>query len=276
MDPAPEPLSVPYEPPTEPFIPQDKRAPDLMRSDPFSGPAEPPPPPSSPTPAHAAFAHTRYRFTTGLRAGETAAIRADDDRVLLSYRSFATVVGVVAALISAIVIVAGLAAVVFLLTDGSPLRASVALVLTFTFAYLITLLVPRVQVTLYDDHHPALTISQRSVFPTATYVVAAPNGAALAELRKTFFSRIGRNRWTVAQQGRFVGDAVEESFARALVRKFLGKFSRRFETDFVVRHGGVEVGRIRRTSGDVLEIENDALDRRVAVALATLVLGREP
>jgi hypothetical protein len=223
----------------------------------------------------------RYRFTTGHRAGEVATIRNDAGQVLLSYRSFASVVGIIAALVSGLVLVAGLAAVLFLFIEDDPLRALAALVLTVVFAFFIALLVPRVQVTLYDDGRPALTISQRTAFPSACYAVATPNGATLADLRKTFFSRLGRNRWTIVQDGRQIGEAAEESFGRALVRKFLGKFNRRFETNLFVEHGGLPVGRIIRRPEtedvvDVLELTSDALDRRVAVALALVVLGREP
>jgi hypothetical protein len=226
------------------------------------------------------FAHTRYRFTTGLRSGEVANIRSDDGQVLLSYRSFANVVGIVAALVSGIVTLAGLAAVLFLLAEHSPSRAFVALVLTLIFAFFIALLVPRVNVTLYDEHHPALTISQRTTHPGVSYVVATPNGATLAELRKTAFSRLGRHRWRIVQEGRLLAEAVEESWTRAIVRKALGKFNRRFETNLRIEYGGLDAGRIiRRPEGkgvDLLELTSDALDRRVAVALATLILGREP
>lgn len=189
--------------------------------------------------------------------------------------------GIIAALVSAIVALAGFAAVLFLLAEGAPIRAFAALALTLLFATVIAMLVPRSNVTLYDDQHPALTITQMSVFPTARYFVTTPNGAAIAELRKSFFSRLARNRWTIVQEGRFLGDAVEETFIGALVRKVLGKFSRAFETNLRIAYGGIVAGRIIRRPGaddraDVLELTNDALDRRVAVALATLVLGREP
>ncbi|HKR62998.1 MAG TPA: hypothetical protein VJZ00_04635 [Thermoanaerobaculia bacterium] len=216
-----------------------------------------------------------------MRAGEVANIRGDDDRVLLSYRSFASVTGIVAALVSAIVAVAGIAAVAFLIAEGEPLRAGAAMALTILFAFFIALLVPRVQVTLYDDGRPALTLAQRATFPAATYIVSAPNGASLAELRKSFFSRLGRNRWTIVQDGRQIGEAVEETFSGAILRKFGGKFNRKFEENIRIEHGGLAAGRIVRRPdpqgrADVLEIMSDALDRRVAVALATLVLGREP
>jgi hypothetical protein len=216
-----------------------------------------------------------------LRAGEVAAIRSDDGRVLLSYRSFVSVVGIVATLVSAIVTLAGVAAVLFLIAEESPIRAIVALALTAIFAFFIALLVPRVNVTLYDENHPALTLSQRSIFPTPTYIVAAPNGTILAELRKTFFSRFGRTRWTIWHEGRLLGQAVEESWGSAMLRKILGKFSRRFETNLRIEHGGLEAARILRRPAadgavDILELTNDALDRRVAVAVAALILGREP
>ena len=209
-----------------------------------------------------------------------AHIRGEGEKVLLSYRAFASAVGIVAALVSGIVLVAGLAATAFLIKD-SPLRAAAALVLTLFFAFVISLLVPRINVTLYDDGTPALTISQRAVFPSSSYAVAAPNGAVLAVLRKSPFSRLGRNRWSITQDGRYLGQAVEESFGRAILRKFLGKFSRRFETNMRIEHGGVDAGWIVRRATenarlDTLELRGDALDRRVAVALATVVLGREP
>ena len=232
-------------------------------------------------PSRSPFSATEYRFTSGLRAGEVAPIYDGEGELLLSYRSFASVTGVVAALVSGIVALAGCAAVLFLLAERAPFRALLALILTLAFATVIALLVPRVSVTLYDGQEPALTISQRSVFPGATYVVATPNGTALAELRKSAFSRLGRNRWVIAQEGRYLGDAKEESFFGAMRRKLLGKFNRRFESDVRIVAGGISAGRIIRRPDasarvDVLEVTSDVLDRRVAVALATLILGREP
>ncbi len=201
--------------------------------------------------------------------------------MLLTYRSFASVVPIVAALVCGLVLLAGIAGALFLIEKDSFVMAVVALVLTIAFASFIGLLVPRTNVTLYDDGNPALTISQKSVFPSATFLVATPNGATLATLHKSLLARLGRNRWTITQEGRFLGDAIEESFGGALMRKALGKFSRRFETNVHIQHGGIDVGTIvRRPDGerpvDVLELISDGMDRRVAVALATLILGREP
>lgn len=234
-----------------------------------------------PGPAPGPFAHTEYFFTTGLRSGETAHVRGSGGEVLLTYRSFAGVIGIVAALVAGIVAVAGIASALFLLTRPALLPAIAALLLTVLFSAFIAFLAPRTHVTLYDDAQPALTIAQRSIFPAATYVIAAPNGARLADIRKSPLSRLGRNRWTILHDGRYLGEAAETSFLGALVRKLYGKFSRRFETDLVVTHGGVETARILRRPDaagrvDVLEIFNDTLDRRVLVGVATIILGREP
>jgi len=224
------------------------------------------------------FSQTRYRFTPGLRSGETAHIRDDGGKVLLSYRSFASVIGVIATLITGVVLIAGIAGTLFLIHEKSPLRAIVALALTLAFALLIRYLVPRTNTTLFDDGTPALIITQRAA---ATYVVSAPNGTILGQLRKSPFSFLGRTRWTVTHNGRVLAEAIDESFGRAILRKLYGKFSRRFETNLFIRLPGIEMGKIiRRTNGtgeaDVLELTGDALDRRVAVALATVVFGREP
>jgi hypothetical protein len=207
-------------------------------------------------------------------------VRDASGTIVLTYRSFASVVGILAGLVSGIVLLAGLAAVLFLVAEGAPIRALAALVLTLVFAFTIALLVPRTNVTLYDEAHPALTIAQRSLLPPA-FIVATPNGVRLAELRRRSLSRFGRERWWIVQDGRFVGQAVEESFVRALRRKLLGKFSRRFETNLRIEYGGLAAGAILRRPDaarrvDRLELTTDALDRRVAVALALLILGREP
>src|SRR5829696_7637066 len=78
----------------------------------------------------------------------------------------------------------------------------------------------------------------------------------------------------LAERKRILLERDAESLGRALVRKILGKFDRRFETNMRIAHGGIPVGQIVRRPDaekrmDLLEVTNDALDRRVAVALAT-------
>jgi hypothetical protein len=238
-------------------------------------PSPAPPPSSAFSPA---FSKSRYRFTSGLRAGELARIRDDAGTALLTYRSFASVVGIVAALVSGIVLLAGFAATAFLIAEKSPLRAVIVFALTLVFSLVITLLVPRVEVTLYEGDQPALTISQNFVFPTASFVVATASGTTLATLRRSAFSRLGRNRWTIVTDGHVMGHAVEESFRRSFTRKFLGKFHHRFDANVRIEYSGLDAGTILRrgAEADTLEIRGDQIDRRVAIALATLILGSEP
>jgi len=220
-----------------------------------------------------------------LRAGLLAQIRDDDGHVLLTYRSFASVVGIVAALMSGIVLVAGIAAVAFLVAEHRPVPAAIALALSIGFAILIALLVPRTHVTLYNDNAPALTIAQlsRAAFPSATFAVATPDGRVLALLRKSFLSRLGRNRWTILDPDskRILGYALEESLGRAYKRKLFAKFNRRHDANVNVRYEASDAATIvRRPDGqgrvDVVELVSDAFDARVGVGLALLVLASEP
>jgi len=256
-------------------------------TEPING-AEPSPPPKAVPDAEARrdpFAPTRFRFMTGMPAGETARIRDDDGRANLSYRSFASVVGIVAALTAAIVLIAGFAATAFLFAEHRFGAALVAVLLSIAFALLIAMLVPPTTVTLYDGQTPALTIAQdsRASFPMISFAVVTPDGIRLARIRRSFFSRIGRNRWRVFDpSGNWIAEAVEESLGRALVRKFAAKFSRRYDADVRLMMGRIDAGRIVRRDNhqhevDVLELPATApIDRRVAVAVATLVLGSEP
>ena len=71
-------------------------------------------------------------------------------------------------------------------------------------------------------------------------------------------------------------------FAQKVLRKVAGKFNARYQSNVRIRYAGSEAGWIiRRPSEtgavDVLDLAPDApLDRRVAMALAVLVLGSEP
>jgi hypothetical protein len=96
------------------------------------------------------------------------------------------------------------------------------------------------------------------------------------------WSRLGRNRWDIlnSHDDRPIGYAVEESLSRAWLRKFAGKFNPRHQTNVRINYLGKGTGWIVRrpdSNGDVdvLDIAGD-IDRRVAVALATLILGSEP
>jgi hypothetical protein len=220
---------------------------------------------------------------TGIPAGEMVRIRDDDGHVLLTYRSFATVIGIVGALVSGIVMMTGLAASLFLIVEKHPLTSVGALVLSLFFSLLIIALVPPVRVTLHDEGAPALVIAQKSraTFPSVTHAVMTPGGETIAVLRKSFFARAGRNRWTVLDPGgRVVGTAVEDSLGQAIVRKIAGKFSRAFEANVRVDSAGRRVATIVRRPNARGEVDlvdcTLELDRRIAVALGTLILGSEP
>jgi len=213
-------------------------------------------------------------------------VRDDSGAVVLSYRSFASVVGIVAALMAGVVAAAGVAGVLFLLNEHRPIPALIALVLSAIFAVVIIMLVPPVNATIYDGPDPALTIAQESKvsFPVVTYVVSTIDGKVLGRLRKSFFSRFGRNRWAILPPEHHGprGEAVEESLGKALLRKVGGKFNPLYQSNVRIRYAGSEAGWIIRRPddggrADVLELAPDApLDRRVAVALAVVVLGSEP
>lgn len=223
---------------------------------------------------------------SGMPAGETVNVRDDNGDILLHYRSFASVTSVVAAVMAAIVIVSGVAAAIFLYTEERIVPAGIALLLAAAFSVMIAMLVPPTNATLYDGAQPVLTIAQQSSIsiPVVTFLVATADGKPLARLRKSVFSRLGRNRWRILPpiDERPIGEASEESLSRAVVRKMLGKFSARYQSNVVIRYLGRAAATIVRRPAadgvvDVLDIDPESpLDRRVAVAIATLILGSEP
>jgi hypothetical protein len=241
----------------------------------------PPPPAASPK-----FTATRYRFTPGVRAGDIASITDGEGNPLLSYRSFASVVQIVAALVIAIVLITGFASAAFLMAEERAGAAAAAAVLSVVFATLIAALVPHTRVTLYQGSDPVLRILQKSrfSFPTTTWAVRTPEGDTLALLKKGALSRLATNRWKIIVPPGHHGSAyaVEESFGRALMRKLLGKFRRKFEANMRIIHNAVPAAVIVRRpdekgNADYLEIAaGSSLDTRVSVALATLVFGAEP
>ena len=215
-----------------------------------------------------------------------ATIRDDKNQVVLTYRGFATVINIVAALVAGIVLVAGIAAAVFLATEHRTVAAVAALLLSIGFSLIIAALVPLIRLTISESSKPVLLIVQttRATFPSMKFAVQTPDGATIALLRRSLLGRLARNSWSIdaPPDQRGTGFAVEESVWRALVRKFAGKFSRAREANIRIYHHGLAAGLIvRRTDAsgeaDYLDLAaNGTLDRRVAVALATLVFGAEP
>ena len=242
--------------------------------------AAPAPPPDR------AYASNRYCFEAGVRSGEIAHVRNGDGEVVFTYRGFATIVPIVAALVAAIVLIAGAAAALFLMFEHRPGSAIVSALLAVIFSGLIAALVPRARVTLSDGEKLSLIIEQESrvAFPRTRFAVKTADGGTIAHLRRNLLSRFARNAWSIDSPADQRGSAfaIEESFWRAIVRKFIGKFDRTREANIRIYHQGVASGVIVRrpdASGeaDYLDLApNASLDRRVAVALATLVFGAEP
>ncbi|MEA2166404.1 MAG: hypothetical protein QOK37_4531 [Thermoanaerobaculia bacterium] len=247
-------------------------------------PSSPPAPAKPPAPATApVFARSHFQFQIGVPAGETAYIRSEGGDAVLSYRSFASVVSIIAALMSAVVLIAGAAGVLFLLLERRPFPAMAAMMLSIAFAAMIVMLIPPTNVTIYDGSAPAMTIAQQSgvSFPTVTWSVMAPDGHTIARIHKSFLSRLGVNRWRV-DSGTSHGEAAEESFSRALVRKIFGKFAAVYQSNVRLTWDGDEAGWIIRRPdalgrADILDLHPAlTLDRRIAVAVAVLVLASEP
>src|SRR5436305_5486535 len=216
--------TVAIDPPTEPL-------PDL-------------PPAPAPPKTSGALDRSRFQFMSGIPAGETAYIRGDDGNALLSYRSFASIVGVIAALMSSVVLVAGAAGVIFLLFEGRPLPAIAALMLSLAFAAMIIILIPATHVTIFEGAAPAITIAQQSSvnFPSVMYAVGTGDGKPVARIAKSFFSRFGRNRWEILDATDFLarGEAIEESLGRALLRKLFGKFAPAYQANVRITWNGEE------------------------------------
>jgi hypothetical protein len=247
-------------------------------------------PPSVPPPVtpRALLQCTRYRFDAGAPAGSVATIRSMEGETLFSYRGFASPVGVVAALMTGIVAVTGIAASAFLFWQHRPITAIASLLLASAFVSGITLLLPDLSITIFTGEMPVVTITRqsRTSLPGATYSINSGDGVLLARVRKSLSSRIGRNRWLILanDSDRVIGDAAETSLIAAIARKLGGTFTRSLQTDLRLRYLGRDVGTIHRRplpngTSDLLDVSEDPttiLDRRIALALATLILGSEP
>ncbi len=193
---------------------------------------------------------------------------------------------IVAALVAGIVLVAGIGAAVFVLAEHRTGAAITAIILSAGFAGFIAALVPRTRVTLFAGDQPALLVHQQSrfAFPTTSFAIGTPEGETIAVIGRGILSRLGRNRWSIDWPADQHGSAfaIEESFWRAVVRKFIGKFKRSREANIRIFHRGLAAGVIVRRpdqtgEADYLDLSaNGSLDHRVAVALATLVFGAEP
>jgi len=103
-------------------------------------------------------------------------------------------------------------------------------------------------------------------------------GKILARFRRRNLISILRRTWDIFDaEGNLIGQAIEDSWGKALFRRF-GPLGEYFKTDFIITRGGVCVGKfIRRwTLADkyVLDMSDDpqrTFDRRTALALGVLL-----
>jgi hypothetical protein len=131
-----------------------------------------------------------------------------------------------------------------------------------------------------------LTIRARSVFDLgATYDVTDPaTGQVVGALRRKALKSILRDEWHVLGPGdREVGVILEDSSLLAVLRRVHDLVTLLSPQSYTISIGGQEVGTIRQNRNpftlhyvmDLTRDTNEALDRRLAVAAAILLLNVE-
>jgi hypothetical protein len=210
-----------------------------------------------------------------------------DDGATWWYPSFVSVTSLVATLVTAFVSLCGMAAITYLVINGRYGAALLSLLVTAGFEVIIPLLVPPADIVFFSDMKlstPALEIVQigRPLLPSDWFSVRAPDRQELGRIERSALSRLTRHRWLIYDaDGRLRGVTIEESTARAMIRKVTGKFRPDLDSDLVLTIDDRAAGRlIRRSAGDRVTLEvltgNESLDERLIVAMAALIFGLEP
>ncbi|MFA6448204.1 MAG: zinc ribbon domain-containing protein [bacterium] len=104
------------------------------------------------------------------------------------------------------------------------------------------------------------------------------SGQTLAKFRRRNMISILRRTWDIqSADGEVIGQAVEDSWGKALFRRF-GPLGEYFKTDFIITFGGRVIGKyIRRWTVldkyllDLSEDPQQTFDRRAALALGVLL-----
>jgi hypothetical protein len=235
------------------------------------------------------FRLSQYFLDVSAPYGERSVVRDTDLNALLYYRRPVNLAGFIAAFVSALVFVGGLAVAALLAFTGDVVPSLLAFLLTIGFSVLILLLVPRQKhVYVYRDEEmsqAALMLWQetRFAFPILRFSLRGADGNVIALFSRTYASTYGRHRWRIEHpSGGIFGCGIENPRSAALLRKILGSFFGLIKTDFRILLGPEEVGWIyRRQSGierHLLDLTLDpffSLDRRVALGLAVLIDGLE-
>jgi hypothetical protein len=220
-------------------------------------------------------------------ASDVGTICDDAEKALFYFRRQRNLVGLIAGLVAAMIFVAGAVVGTVLFIEGRGLPGATALVLTFAFVVLVLLLVPKRHAVVCND--AALTAAalflwqeSRLPVPALRFSLRTPDNQPIAIFAKSPLSNLGRRRWNIIDRygAAQLGYAIEDSIARALIRKVVGRFFRALETNFRVAFGGRVLAVLERRGAqcDVLNLAEDptfVLDRRIAIGLAVLVDGIE-
>lgn len=230
------------------------------------------------------FRLTRYLIDVAAPDRDRATVRNEAEQPLFYFRRHTDLVGCVAAVMAGIVVVAGAAASVILVSESSVFPALLAVALMVAFAAVILWLVPRKHFYIYDDpamKHVALLAWQESrfSFPSLRYSARLGDGTVLAGFERRASSRLGRHRWWIYDRhGSPVGSATESSLVRAFFHNFLGSLFGIFRSDFRIVANGRPVGVVRLDAGPldrrILDLNEDphaTFDRRIALVLAVII-----
>lgn len=210
-------------------------------------------------------------------------IRTETGDVVLTYRAFGGITGIIATFTAALVLLTGGAAALFLLLQLRFLTAAGALLLGVAFAVLINSLVPPLQVRLIDPSGRIVAVLDRlgrGLRLAAPWIISAGNGETLGRAVPRLLAPFLGERWRVDLANGSTAHAFDASALRALVRKALASFDRSFETDLRIELGREQQGWIRRRttdgSGGRLELApTAAIDPRVAIGLAAIAMCGE-
>jgi hypothetical protein len=236
------------------------------------------------------FRHSLYVLDVNPAHGEPSIVRDAEGNVLLRYERPRNVAGFVAGFAAAMLSVTGAVIAAFLYLTANHLPAVLAIVVSFGFAVLILLLVPRRKHVRFhaatDGEDVPLMLWQESrfSFPVLRFSLRGARAEPISLLSRGAGSMIGRHRWRIEHPltGETLGCAVESSYPAALLRKVLGSFFGLVVTDYRLMMNRAEVGTIRRRSRGVdhsiVDLTADSsfvFDRRIAIGLAAIIDGME-
>jgi DNA-directed RNA polymerase subunit RPC12/RpoP len=139
--------------------------------------------------------------------------------------------------------------------------------------------------TIYRDEsmtETLVTVEQDRKFQPiiATYTVRDAKGKVLARLRKNYLYNIIRKRWIMVDPaGREIMVAMEDSWVKAFLRRWLGPLFGALRTNFILLADGTdEIGQFNRNftilDRYVLDLSGDKkrkFDRRLALALGVML-----